>query len=138
MDRSILNQPVSEVMSAPVRTVDYKLSTSEAARTLLRNEIGSLVVENDGIEGIVTKSDLVKAIAAERTVDGETVGQLMTETVLTVGPEESIEIACERMRANGIKKLPVVEDGQPIGIVTTTDITHSLVPNLNDVISSFQ
>lgn len=138
MDRSILEQPVAEIMNSPVRTVEYDMSVTVAARILSRNDIGSLVVESDGIEGIVTESDVVEAVGAEHDIDRMTVGQLMTKAVLTVESTEAIETACERMRANQVKKLPVTEDGDLVGIVTTTDITHSLVPGLDEVILSFQ
>lgn len=78
------------------------------------------------------------AVGAEHDVDRMTVGQLMPKAVLTAEATESIETACERMRANEVKKLPVTEDGDLVGIVTTTDITHSLVPGLDEVILSFQ
>jgi CBS domain-containing protein len=138
MDRNILDQPVQEVMNSPVRTVDYDTPVTAAARILSRDEIGSLVVEDGTIAGIVTESDLVEAIAAERHVDRLTVGQLMTKTVLTVGTGEPVEVACERMRHNDVKKLPVTEGEDLVGIVTTTDITHTLVPDLDDVIMSFE
>jgi len=138
MDESTLNQPVSEIMNSPVRTVDYTMSVPDAARILCYNDIGSLVVENGDIEGILTESDIVEAVGGELTLYRMTVGQLMTTTVLTVDAEASIEIACDRMRTNEVKKLPVTEDGDIVGIVTTTDVTHSLVPDLEDVINSFQ
>jgi CBS domain-containing protein len=138
MDRSTLSQPVSEIMTAPVRTVEYDTSVTDAARMLSYDDIGSLVVESGGVDGILTESDLVQTVAAEHDVTRMTVGQLMTGTVLTIDADSSVETACERMRANGVKKLPVVEDGELVGIVTTTDVTHSLVPDLDEVITSHQ
>ena len=138
MDQSILDHPVREIMNSPVRTVDYDMAVTDAARILSRRDIGSLVVENGEIEGIVTESDIVEAVGAEHDTDRMTVGRLMTKTVLTVDSTESIEVACERMRANEVKKLPVTEGEDLVGIVTTTDITRSLVPGLDEVIVSFQ
>jgi CBS domain-containing protein len=129
---------VAEIMNSPVRTVGYDTPVTDAARILLHDDIGSLVVEDDDVAGIVTETDVVRAVGAEHDVDRMTVGQLMTEAVLTVEAGESVEAACERMRANGVKKLPVTEDDDLAGIVTTTDVTHSLVPDLDEVISSFQ
>ncbi|PSQ22121.1 CBS domain-containing protein [Halobacteriales archaeon QS_9_67_15] len=138
MDQSILDHPVREIMNSPVRTVDYDMAVTDAARILLRRDIGSLVVKNGEIEGIVTESDIVEAVGAEHDTDRMTVGQLMTKAVLTVDSAESIEVACERMRANEIKKLPVTDGEELVGIVTTTDVTCSLVPGLDEVITSYQ
>jgi CBS domain-containing protein len=138
MDRNILDQPVQEVMNSPVRTVDYDTSVTAAARMLSRDEIGSLIIEEETITGILTESDLVEAIAAERQVDRMTVGQLMSKTVLTIDSGDPVEVACERMRHNDVKKLPVTDGEDLVGIVTTTDITHTLVPDLDDVIMSFE
>ena len=138
MDQSILDHPVREIMNSPVRTVDYDMAVTDAARILSRRDIGSLVVENGEIEGIVTESDIVEAVGAEHDTDRMTVGQLMTKAVLTVDSTESIEVACERMRANEVKKLPVTDGEELVGIVTTTDVTRSLVPGLDKVITSYQ
>ena len=138
MDQSILDHPVREIMNSPVRTVDYDMAVTDAARILSRRDIGSLVVENGEIEGIVTESDIVEAVGAEHDTDRMTVGQLMTKAVLTVDSTESSEVACERMRANEVKKLPVTDGEELVGIVTTTDVTRSLVPGLDEVITSYQ
>ena len=138
MDQSILEHPVRGIMNSPVRTVDYDMAVTDAARILSRRDIGSLVVENGETEGIVTESDIVEAVGAEHDTDRMTVGQLMTRTVLTVDSTESIEVACERMRANEVKKLPVTDGETLVGIVTTTDVTRSLVPGLDEVIMSYQ
>ena len=138
MDQSILEHPVRGIMNSPVRTVDYDMAVTDAARILSRRDIGSLVVENGEIEGIVTESDIVEAVGAEHDTDRMTVGQLMTKAVLTVDSTESSEVACERMRANEVKKLPVTDGETLVGIVTTTDVTRSLVPGLDEVITSYQ
>jgi CBS domain-containing protein len=138
MDQSILEHPVRGIMNSPVRTVDYDMAVTDAARILSRRDIGSLVVENGETEGIITESDTVEAVGAEHDTDRMTVGQLMTKTVLTVDSTESIEVACERMRANEVKKLPVTDGETLVGIVTTTDVTRSLVPGLDEVIMSYQ
>jgi len=138
MDQSILDHPVRGVMNSPVRTVDFDMAVTDAARILSSNDIGSLVVENGEIEGIVTESDIVEAVGAEHDTDRMTVGQLMTKTVLTIDSAEPIEVACERMRANQVKKLPVTDGEELVGIVTTTDVTRSLVPGLDEVIMSYQ
>jgi CBS domain-containing protein len=139
MDRSILDRDVRELMSSPVRTVEYDVTVADAARILLHNQIGALVVsEGGGVDGIVTETDVVEAVGAEHDIARLTVGQLMTREVVTVDAGATVETACERLRSNEVKKLPVTEDGDLVGIVTTTDVAHALVPDLDDVILSFR
>ena len=116
--------PVSEIMSSPVRTVARETPIPEAARLLRKNSIGSLVVEGEVIEGIVTETDIVAAVAAERTLQSTTVEEIMTEPVVTARPQEPIAAAGRRIAKNAVKKLPVTVDGEAVGIVTTTDLAH--------------
>lgn len=138
MERNVLDQTVEAVMSSPVRTIEHDTAVTDAARILHRNRIGALVVEDDGIAGIVTETDVVRAVAAEHDVERLTVRHLMTRDVVTVAADAPVETACDRMRSNEIKKLPVTDDEDLVGIVTTTDVAHALVPDLDDVILSFQ
>jgi signal-transduction protein with cAMP-binding, CBS, and nucleotidyltransferase domain len=116
---------VEELMTAPVETTSPRTPMASAARTLDAAGIGSLVVGDDPIEGIVTETDVVAAVAAER--DPETpVAELMSDPVVTVGPSETLRTAAERMGTNAVKKLPVVEEGAAVGILTTTDLAFHL------------
>jgi len=125
-------------MSSPVQTVDYAEPAADAARTLCRNDIGSLVVVDDGLVGIIAEGDFKRAVGAERDLDRATVGQLMSESVVTIEADETIETACDRMHSNDVKRLVVTDDGASVGIVTTTDVTHWLAPTLEEVIQTFQ
>lgn len=116
--------PVEEIMSAPVKTVSSETTITEAARILREESIGSLVVGADIIEGIVTETDIVDAVGRELDLDATTVEEVMTDPVVTVRPHEAVYIAGERMGHNAVKKLPVTENGKPVGIVTTTDLAH--------------
>ncbi|GGN91549.1 MULTISPECIES: CBS domain-containing protein [Haloarcula] len=122
--------PVREVMQSPARTIDPDKSVVEAARRLRDEGIGSLVVERDGdCVGIITESDVVAVTAEEGDTRALTVGDVMATALVTIGPDADIEAAVERLRTHGVKKLPVVEDGELVGIVTTTDISR-YVPHL--------
>lgn len=116
---------VEQLMSSPVESVLPGATMAEAARTLNDRSIGSLVVGESGLSGILTESDIVAAVGEE--VDPETpVRELMSDPVVTVRRTESIRTAAERMGRNGVKKLPVVEDGAAIGVITTTDLALHL------------
>jgi len=121
-----IEAPVSEIMTEPVRTIEPNATLAEAATVLAEAGIGSLVVGSDRIDGILTESDVVDSVAAERDPTGTTVVDLMSEPVVTIRPDETIRAAGERMGHNGVKKLPVTEEGRAVGIVTTTDLALHL------------
>ncbi|MFC7133086.1 MULTISPECIES: cyclic nucleotide-binding/CBS domain-containing protein [Salinibaculum] len=116
--------PVSDIMSSPVVTVTQETTIAEAAGVLADEHVGSLVVGDDIIEGIITETDIVRAVGDGISLDETTVAEIMTDPVVTIRPHESVQVAGERMGHNGVKKLPVTEDGEPVGIVTTTDLAH--------------
>ena len=116
---------VEELMSSPVQTASPEATMAEAARVLDENGIGSLIVGEGRIDGIITETDVVAAVGEGR--DPETpVSELMSDPVVSIQPTETLRTAAERMGHNGVKKLPVVEDGSAVGIVTTTDLALHL------------
>ncbi|WP_159903869.1 CBS domain-containing protein [Salinirussus salinus] len=121
--------PVSGIMTSPVLTVDGEMTVVEAARTLREEHVGSLVVGEEIVDGIVTEADVVAAVGEEVDLESTTVAEIMSDPVVTIRPDESVRVAGERMGHNGVKKLPVTEDGEPVGIVTTTDLAHFVPRN---------
>jgi CBS domain-containing protein len=115
---------VSEIMSSPVITVTQDTTVAEAAGILADEHVGSLVVGDDIIEGIVTETDIVRAVGEGLDLSSTTIADIMADPVVTIRPHEAVRSAGERMGHNGVKKLPVTEDGKPVGIVTTTDLAH--------------
>jgi CBS domain-containing protein len=116
--------PVSEIMSSPVKTVAAETSIAEAAETLASEHIGSLVIGTEIVKGIATETDVVRAIGDELDLGATPISEIMSDPVVTIRPHEAIHVAGERMGHNGVKKLPVTKSGEPVGIVTTTDIAH--------------
>jgi len=115
---------VQEIMSSPVETVSADTTITEAARILRQENIGSLVIGSDIVDGIVTETDIVDAVSEEIDLGSTAVGEIMSEPVVTVRPHEPVHVAGERMGHNTVKKLPVTQEGEPVGIVTTTDLAH--------------
>ena len=127
----LVPMPVRDVMRSPAKTISPDVSVIEAAQRLRDEDIGSLVVEDDGnCVGIITESDIVAVTAAEGDTRALSVGDVMAEALVTVSPDVNIETAVERLQTNNIKKLPVVEDGTLVGIVTTTDLSD-YIPHLS-------
>jgi len=121
--------PIREIMTSPVLTVDGETAVVEAAQTLREKHIGSLIVGEEIVDGIVTQADIVAAVSEEADLESTTVASVMTDPVVTIRPDESIRVAGERMGHNAVKKLPVTEDGAPVGMVTTTDLAHFVPRN---------
>jgi CBS domain-containing protein len=116
---------VETLMSSPVQTIAPDATIAEAARILADEGIGSLVVGDEQLTGIVTESDIVEAVADELD-PSQSISEIMSDPVVTIQRTDSLQVAAERMGHNGVKKLPVVEGGAAIGIITTTDLALHL------------
>lgn len=116
--------PVSEIMTSPVETIAADTTIAEAASILADKHIGALVVGHDIIQGIITETDIVRTVGTDLDVETLPVSEIMSDPVVTIRPHEPVYVAGERMGHNKVKKLPVTEDGKPVGIVTTTDLAH--------------
>ncbi len=119
MDSTFVNQ----IMSKNVLTADKSTSLQEAAQNMTKSKIGCVIVtENTKPVGILTERDFVTKIAAEGRPLFTEISEVMASPLITIDPEETIWEASEIMKEKGIHKLPVKENEQIVGIVTTTDI----------------
>jgi CBS domain-containing protein len=117
---------VKDAMNPKVIVASKDISVKEAARLMAKFKIGSLVIVEEGegnINGVITESDIVRKVVATGLDSSQTVvEQTMTKDVVTVDEDIDIGEACRIMVENKIKRLPVVEDGELVGILTTTDV----------------
>lgn len=116
---------VGDIMTRNPRTVDAGDSVAEAARQLRDGDFGSVLVLGDGrVEGIVTDRDIaVRAVAEGRDPESTQVSEISSTGVATMEPSQSIEEAVQIMREHDIRRLPVVENGRPVGILSLGDLT---------------
>jgi CBS domain-containing protein len=121
-----------EIMSRDLVTVDYGASVRDAARLMAEHEVGDvLVTQGDRLAGIVTDRDLVvKGIATDRGSDASIV-DVMTPDIVSCGPDAEIEEAARLMADNRIRRLPVVEGGRAVGIVSLGDISTRAQGNMD-------
>ena len=132
---------VKEAMHRNVKTVRKDSTVQEAAKIMTKNRIGSLVVVSSAgeLEGIATERDIMTNVVAEGLNSGEvTVEDIMTTEVITISPDSSLEEAANLMSKSKIKKLPVVENGEVIGIITASDLIRyeeSLTESISDLIA---
>ncbi len=128
---------VKEIMKRNVVTVRPDVSVMEAAKIMNERRIGSLVII-DGVGrvvGILTERDIMRGVVAEGKRSSEVdISKIMTKKVIVISPEVSLEDAADIMTENRIKKLPVVEEGKVVGMITSTDLI-SYEKNLVEKIS---
>lgn len=122
MDRE--GTPAEQLMTSDITTVSPDVAAEQAVTILLEEDIGSLVVTDDDghLAGIITSNDFLETVS-ELDAAGATVAELMSDEVLTISPDDSIQTAAARMIANGISHLPVEDDTGVVGMISTTDIT---------------
>ncbi|KYH25658.1 inosine-5'-monophosphate dehydrogenase [Halalkalicoccus paucihalophilus] len=125
----MIDTPVTELMTSPIRTIDPEATGVAAARELTEQKIGSLVVGEGRIEGIVTETDIVAGVADGIDLSETPVSALMSDPVVTISPTDSVRAAGERMGRNNVKKLPIARNGEAVGIVTTTDLARFVPKN---------
>ncbi len=115
---------VAELMSRTVHTVDAGANLDDVVSTMVKHDIGSVVVTKGGkLFGIVTERDLVRHIGKKGWKGrAPTAGELASAPMVTVPPEEEVWVAFALMLQKGIRRLPVVQSGRLIGIVTERDL----------------
>jgi CBS domain-containing protein len=115
---------VGDIMTRNPRTVEAGDSVAEAARQMRDGGFGSvLVLDNGQVDGIVTDRDIaVRAVAEGRDPESTQVSDIYSTGVATVEPSQSIEDAVQTMREHDIRRLPVVENGRPVGILSLGDL----------------
>ena len=108
-----------------VETVRPETLLSEAAQTLADKRIGALVVtdEQGAIVGILSERDMVRAVSKRGAACLTcTASEFMTSPVVTCGMQETVTGLMETMTANKFRHLPIVEDGELLGIVSIGDV----------------
>jgi len=129
--------PISEVMSTDIVTVHEKQSLHEVAQLINEKSIRHIpVVSGHKIVGMLSKTDLDK-ISFVNTVDGEqlttlmydvlTIAQVMTKNVLTIEHKDTVYDAALLLSKNEFHALPVMDEDELVGIVTTTDLIKFLL-----------
>src|SRR5437660_11978619 len=111
---------VAELMSTDVLSVDPAASVGEAAEKMMDAGVGAVVVMEDMVRlvGIVTERDILRAVAQRARAAEARVRQWMTESVITIEPETTVQDAAKVMFERNFRHLPVSKDGRLRGIVT--------------------
>lgn len=123
-------QTVRDVMTSDVVTLPRETTLADAARTMREKDIGDIVVTGDaGLAGLVTDRDIVvRAVAERRDPAGTTIGEILTEDVITVRPEDTVQSAALLMRDHAVRRVVVCEGDKLVGIVSLGDLAEDIDP----------
>jgi CBS domain-containing protein len=134
----MLSEPIRKIMERKkVLTAPPDTSVTAAAKLMAKKKVSAvMVVKDDRLQGIFTERDAVfRVIALGRDPGTTLLADVMTRSPMTLGPDESFGYALLIMHEHGFRHVPVIENGQPIGIVSAR---NALDPELEEFESEAQ
>jgi CBS domain-containing protein len=117
-------ETVRDAMTREPKCLDASAPVVEAARLMRDEDIGAVIVtEADTVSGIVTDRDVVVRGIADGRDPGETrVGDVCSSELTTLSPDDDLSDAVAQVRSANVRRLPVVEDDKPVGILSLGDL----------------
>jgi len=124
-------QTVEDIMTTSPRTVNVDDTVQDAARVMNDNDIGDVIVTEDGqVTGILTDRDIVvRAVAEGLDASSTEVRKICTTGIEAIEPDASVDDVLRTMREHDIRRLPVVKNGRPVGIVSLGDLAVEREPD---------
>jgi len=116
---------IRDVMTTNPETLPESTTVREAAEAMRANDIGDVVVvDDDGkLSGILTDRDIVVRVVAEgRDPRATRIGDIASRDLTAVSPDDPVDRAVQLMRDKAIRRLPAVDKGKPVGIVSIGDL----------------
>jgi signal-transduction protein with cAMP-binding, CBS, and nucleotidyltransferase domain len=118
---------VRDVMTRTVVTATPDMSAAEAGKQMVENRVGNIIiVKDEGPIGIVTESDMVAKVIARNVKPGSIkLEQLMSKPLITTTSSDDIHDAVLMMAQKKIRRLPVIDNGALVGIITDADVIQA-------------
>ncbi|MBN2014834.1 MAG: CBS domain-containing protein [Candidatus Altiarchaeota archaeon] len=125
---------VRDIMRKNVISIDLDATILDAMNKMVEEQITSLVIEDKGknsVYGIITRKDIVnKVIAYDKDIKATLVSEVMSEPILSVSPDASIETVARLMAKTDIRRFPVMEGNKLVGMVSNSDIMKAVSKGL--------
>lgn len=128
-DKEIDVSRIRDIMAEELTTVPASSTVSNAAMKMRDGKIGDVLVVDDRrhVTGILTDRDIVvRALAEHADPDTTRVGDVCSSEVVTIDPDEDVHEAVKLLRHYSIRRLPVVDDGALVGIVSMGDLAREI------------
>jgi CBS domain-containing protein len=124
-------QLVRDVMTPDPVALPADTPVHIAAQAMRDRDIGDvLVVNGNELQGIVTDRDIVvRGLAEREDLSGCSLGEVCTRQPITAMPDEDADSAIARMRNNAVRRIPVVDGGRPVGVLSLGDAAIEKDPN---------
>lgn len=133
-------QQVREIMTSAPVSVDPGTSVAEVARRMRDEDIGAVLVTEGGeVRGLVTDRDLVVRVLCEGgDPDRHSVEEACSPELVSVSPDDEVDRAARMMREHSVRRVPVLENGRAVGIVSLGDLAIERDPEsaLGDISST--
>ena len=114
---------LAHIMTRKVVTIPDSKDVSEALSLMASRDVGSLVVtQKDSAVGIITERDIVRGLAKRRDFAGSPVKSVMSHPLISAEPDTPTWEAFRTMLTRRIRRLPILEQGRLVGIVTERDL----------------
>jgi CBS domain-containing protein len=127
MGKDLETITVKDVMTKSVISVDATATVNEAAKMMEDAKVGAIVVmENNTPVGIITDRDFAVKIVANDYPTTTPVRQITSSPLFAIGPDETVMMAADLMYSREIRKLPVIDNDQVVGMLTATDLVNQL------------
>jgi CBS domain-containing protein len=132
---------VREVMTSAPLTSEAISSVTDAAKAMAGADVGPVPVidENGALCGLLTDRDIaVRVVAEDRNPSTTKVGDVASRDLVILGPDASVDEAIQAMRDHALRRIPIVDGGRVVGIVSLGDLARKRDPNsvLADVSSA--
>jgi len=120
---------VKDIMTKDLVTCPETATVAEAAQIMRDRNIGDVLVTSDRtLRGIVTDRDIVVRCLAEGGSADARIDRACSTRLTTIGPDASLDEAARVMRENNLRRVPVVDDGRAVGIISLGDLAVELDP----------
>jgi CBS domain-containing protein len=123
LEENLSSEPVSSLKPREPVVVSVQANLGTAIRAMIDRGVGAVLVVEDGtLAGILTERDFLTKVAGSPDHAAMNVREFMTRDPECVGPTDTLAFALGKMDAGGYRHLPVVQNGQPVGVVSVRDI----------------
>lgn len=118
---------IKDIMKKEIVTTSSEVLVREAAKKLINNRVGCLLVtENEILKGILTKSDIIRSLADRKSPDDCKVSEIMEKNITSCSPDINIYEGAKILSKKKVKRLPVLHKGKLKGIVSVSELAPAL------------